>query len=95
MNTEAGIMQIYTCKGLYAHKTYISNKFKGIISEYKGVSHREGYDYEEVPDENMAAALSEFFCTRRMETLERPDGFMLPGKLYVAFVLFWTSRAKI
>ena len=39
--------QIYNCKELYAHKSYISNSFKGAISEYEGVLHCEGYDYEE------------------------------------------------
>ena len=36
--------QIYNSNGLYAHKSYISNNFKGAIFEYKGVSHCEGYD---------------------------------------------------
>ena len=34
---------------------------QGAISEYKGVLHCEGYDYEEFPDEIMEAALSEPF----------------------------------
>ena len=34
----------YNSNGLYAHQSYISNNFKGIISEYKGVLHCEGYD---------------------------------------------------
>ena len=34
--------QIYNSNGLYAHKSYISNNFKGGISEYKGVLHCEG-----------------------------------------------------
>ena len=53
--------QIYNSNGLYAHKSYISNKFKGAISEYKGVLHCEGYDYEEFLDEIMEAPLSEHF----------------------------------
>ena len=77
--------QIYNSKGLYAHKSYISNNFKGAISEYKGVLHCEGYDYEEFPDEIMEAPLSEPFFTRRMKMLSRPDGFMLYGKLGVDF----------
>ena len=32
---------IYNTNGLYAHKSYISNNFKGAISEYKGVLHCE------------------------------------------------------
>ena len=38
--------QIYISNGIYAHKSYISNNFKAAISEYMGVSHCEGYDYE-------------------------------------------------
>ena len=50
--------QIYKSNGLYTHKSSISNNFKGAISEYNGVLHCEGYDYEEVPDEIMEAPLS-------------------------------------
>ena len=49
--------QICNSNGLYAHKSYISNNFKGAISEYKGVLHCQGYDYEEFPDEIMEAPL--------------------------------------
>ena len=77
--------QIYNSNGLYAHKPYISNNFKGAISEYKGVFHCEGYDYEELPDEIMEAPLSEPFFTRRMKMLSRPDCFILYGKLGVEF----------
>ena len=59
--------QIYNSNGLYAHKSYISNTFKGATSEYKGGLHCEGYDYEEVPDELTEAPLSEPFFTRRMK----------------------------
>ena len=82
--------QIYNSNRLYAHKSYISNNFKGATSEYKGVLHCEGYDYEEFPDEIMEAPLSEPFFTRRMKMLSRPDGFMLYGKLGVDF--FSTSE---
>ena len=82
--------QIYNSNGLYAYKSYISNNFKGAISEYKGVLHCEGYDYEEFPVETMEAPLSEPFFTRRMKKLSRPDGFMLYGKLGVDF--FSTSE---
>ena len=75
---------------MYAHKSYISNNFKEAISEYKGVLHCEGYDYEEFPDEIMEAPLSEPFFTRRMKMLSRPDGFMLYGELGVDF--FSTSE---
>ena len=82
--------QTYNCKGLYAHKSYISNNFKGVISEYKGVLHCEGHDYEEFPDESMEALLSELFLARRMKMPSRPDGFMLYGTLGVDF--FSTSE---
>ena len=77
--------QIYNSYGLYAHKSYISNIFKGAISEYKGVLNCEGYDFEDFPDEIMEAPLSEPFFSRRMKILSRPDGFMLYGKLGVNF----------
>ena len=75
--------QIYNSNGSYEHKSYISNNFKGAISEYKGVLHCEGYDYEEFPDEIMEAPLSEPFLTRRLKILSGPNGFMLYGKLGV------------
>ena len=37
---------IYNSNELYAHKSYILNNFEAAISEYKGVSHCEDYDYE-------------------------------------------------
>ena len=77
--------QIYNSNGLYAHKSYSSNNFKGAISEYKGVLHCKGYHYEEFPDEIMEAPLSEPFFTRRVKMLSRPDGFMLYGKLGLTF----------
>ena len=75
---------------MYAHKSYISNNFKGLISEYKAVLHCEGYDYEGYPDEIMEAPLSEPFFTRTMKMLSRPDGFTLYGKFGVDF--FSTSE---
>ena len=75
--------QIYNSSGLHAHKSYISNNFQGDISEYKGILHCEGYDYEEIFDEIKEAHLSEPFFTRRMKMLSRPDGFMLYGNLGV------------
>ena len=82
--------QIYNSNGLFAHKSCNSNNFKGAISEYKGILHCEGYDYEEFTDEIMEAPLSEHFFTRRMKMLSRPDGFLLYGKLQVDF--FSTSE---
>ena len=92
--------QIYNSNGLYAQKSYISNNFSGASSEYKGVLHCEGYDYEEFPDEIMEAALSEPFFTRRMKMLSRPDGFMLYGKLGVDFfstsdLLFPNTKVRL
>ena len=76
--------QIYSSNGLFAHKFYISNKFKAVISEYKGVLHCEGYDYEQDP-EDIANPLPDPFFTRRMKLLSTPDGFMLYGKLGIDF----------
>ena len=70
---------------MYAHKSYISNNFKGAICEYKGVFHCDGYDCKDFPEEIMEAPLSEPFFTRRKKMLSRPDGFMLYGKLKVDF----------
>ena len=81
--------KIYNSNGLYAHKSYISNNFKAAISEYKGVLHYEGYDYEQDP-EGIADPLPDPFFTMRMKLLNRPDGFMLYGKLGVDF--FSTSE---
>ena len=36
--------QIYNSNGLYAHKFYNSNNFKGSVGEYLGVLHCEVYD---------------------------------------------------
>ena len=68
--------QIYNSDGLYAHKSYISNSLKVAISEYKGVLHCEGYDYEQDP-EDISNPQPDPFFTRRMKLLSRPDGFML------------------
>ena len=82
--------QGYISKGLYAHKSYISNNFKGALFEYKGNLHCGVYDYEEFPEEIMEASLSEPFFTRRLKMLSRLDGFMLYDKLGVDF--FSTSH---
>ena len=63
--------QIYNSNGLYAHKSYISNNFKGAISQYKGVLHCEGYDYEEFLDEIMEALLCEPFFHKENENAEQ------------------------
>ena len=82
--------QMYKFKDLYAHKSCISNNFKGAITENRGVLHCEGYDYEEFFDQIVEAPLSEPFFTRRMKMFSRPDDFMLYGKFGVDF--FSTSE---
>ena len=82
--------QIYNFNGSYAHKLYISNNFKGALSEYKRVLHCDGYDYEEFFDEIMEAPLSEPFFTKRLKMPSKPGGFMLYGNLGVDF--FFTSE---
>ena len=74
--------EIYNSNGLYADKSHISNNFKSTLSDYKGVLHCEGYDYEEDP-ENLVEGP---FFTRRMKLYSRPDGFMLYGKLGIDFL---------
>ena len=76
--------QIYSSNGLDAHKSYISNNFKAAISEYKGVLHCEGYDYEQDP-EDVPNPLPDPFFTGRMILLSRPDSFKLYGKLGIDF----------
>ena len=80
-NVEVHInnQQIYNSNGLYAHKSYISNNFKGAISEYKGVLHCEGYDFEANLEDAMNNPLEDPFFSRRMKMFSRPDGFMLYG----------------
>ena len=82
--------QIYNSNGLYAQKSYISNNFKGAISEYKGVLHCEGYDFEANPDDIQDSPLSDPFFSRRLKMLLRSDGFTLYGKWGVDF--FTTSE---
>ena len=79
--------QIYNSSGLYAHKSYLSINFKAAISEYKGVLHCEGYDYEQ-DHEDISNTLPDPFFTRRMKLLSKPNGFMLFGKLGIDFFSF-------
>ena len=74
--------QIYNSNVLHAHKSHVSNNFKSTLSDYKGVLHCEGYDYEEDP-ENLLEGL---FFTRRVKLYSRPDGFMLYGELGIDFL---------
>ena len=58
------------------------------------------YNYEEVPDEISQAPLSELFFTRRVKMLSRPEGFILSGKLGVAFfsgfeLLFTVTKVRL
>ena len=76
--------QIHNCNGLYAHKSYISNNFKAVISEYKGVLHCEGFDYEQDLEDN-TNPLADPLLTRRMKLLSILDSFMLYGKLGINF----------
>ena len=78
--------QIYYSNGLNAHKSCFSNNFKGAFSEYKGVLHCEGYDFEENPDDIQDSLQSDPFFSRRMKMLVRSDGFTLYGKLSVDFI---------
>ena len=58
---------------------------KGVISEYKKVFHREVFDFEECPNE-----ILEPFSAKRMELLQRLDGFLLNGNCCCEF--FSTSE---
>ena len=68
--------QIYNSNKLFAHKSYISSVFMAAISEYKGVLHCKGYDYEQDPKDISNPLLDPFF-TRRMKLVSRLDCFML------------------
>ena len=74
--------QIYNSNGLFAHKSHNSNNFKTTLSEYKGVSHCEGFDFEE----DRKNLLDGPFFTGRMKLYSRLDGFMLYGKLGIDFL---------
>ena len=69
--------QYYKSNWFFAQNSYLSNNFKGAISDYKGNLTCEGYDYEQYPAEIMEAPLSEPIFTLRMKLLSRHDGFML------------------
>ena len=73
--------QIYNSNRLYAHKSHISNIFKSTLSDYKGVLHCEGHDYEADPENLLEGP----FFTIIMKLYRRPDGFMLYGKLGIDF----------
>ena len=69
--------QVYNSIGLPSHNSHNSNNFKSTLSDYKGVLHCEGYDYEE-DKQNLSEGS---FFTTRMKLYSRPDGFMLYDKL--------------
>ena len=73
--------QIYKSDGLYAHKFYLSNNFKGAVTEYMGILHCEGFECEQDPNNR----LPDPFFKRRMKLLSRADGFMLFGKIEIDF----------
>ena len=77
--------QIYNSNVLYAHRSYISNSFKGPVSEYKVVSHCYGYGYEETIDHLLEAPMSDPYSPRRIELLSRPNSSFLYGKLGAVF----------
>ena len=81
--------QVYNSNGLHAHKSYISNNVKAVTSEYKGVLHCHGYDYDQ-DLEDFSNPLPDPSLTRRMKLLTRPDGLMLYGKMGIDF--FSTSE---
>ena len=64
--------QIYNSNGLYAHKPYISNNFKGATSEYKGVLNCEGYEFEEFLDEIMEALFLNLYSQGEWKCLADP-----------------------
>ena len=74
--------QTYNSEGLHAHKSHISNNFKTTLSDYKGVLHCEGYDYDDDPEHILEGP---FFFGRR-KLYSRSDGFMLYGKLGMDFL---------
>ena len=63
--------QIYNSNGLYVHKSYISNNFKGAISEYEGPLHCKSYDSEEFRNDIMEAPLSEPFFQKEHENAQQ------------------------
>ena len=58
------------------------NNFESTLTEYNGVSHCEGFDYEE----DLENLLEGPFFTRRVKLYSRPDRFMLYGKLGIDFL---------
>ena len=87
---------IYKLNGLHAHKSPISNNFKSTLTDYKGVLHCEGYDYEEDPENVLEGP----FSLEEMKLYSRPDAFVLYGKLGIDFfttseLLYWKMKVRI
>ena len=74
--------QIYNSNGLYAQKSHVSNNFKSTLSDYQGVLHCDGYDYEGDPENLLEGP----FFTTRLKLYSRPGGFMLYGQLDIDFL---------
>ena len=55
------------------------------MSEIKGLSDCEGYEYEEGPDVIFEAPFSKHFFIGRMQKLSIPNGFLSYGELSVDF----------
>ena len=84
-NTELYINnhQIEYLNSLYAQKSHISNNINSTLTDYKGVLHYEGYDYEEDPENIFEGPIFKI----RMKLYSRFDGFMLYGELRIEFVI--------
>ena len=88
--------QIYKSNQLFAHKSYISNNFESTLTDYQGVLHCEGYDYEENPENLLEGP----FFLRRMKLYSTLGGFMLYGKLGIDFpttleLLYLSMKVRI
>ena len=82
--------RIYNSNGLYALKSYLSNKINEAISEYKGSCIAKDTTRKNFLTTILEAPLFEPFFTRRKKKLSKPDGLMLYGKLGIDF--FSTSE---
>ena len=71
--------KIYNSNGLHALKPYISYNFKGAISEYKEFCNARGTTLKNFLMNFLKRLCLNFFFTRRMKLLSRPDGFLLYG----------------
>ena len=69
---------------LYAHKSYISDKFKGAITEYNEFLQCEGSENEQDP-EDITNPLPDPVFAKRVKLLSKPDCFVLFGKMGIDF----------